>query len=167
MTLQLVARREFDIFVAAHFIWESRRPDTLTTVIDATAESQSHARLLDEFDIELALSKCRVQGVGIVDIDRYNINECVLLEKAFSRNAYTVRLEKGRFITVDDAKVIDANVFDELSHSSYYSYRLIFDPSPLPPRYLWKKEAGRAPERLQFWDWKQFLARRLPSEERS
>jgi hypothetical protein len=64
-------------------------------------------------------------------------------------------------MTVDDAKVVH-----ELPYLCYYSYRLLFDPSPFLPRYLWKEDAGRAPERLRFWEWKQFLAGRLPAEKK-
>ncbi|KAJ5162103.1 hypothetical protein N7492_007495 [Penicillium capsulatum] len=160
-TGQLVARRELSIFIAACFTWEAQSPGRLSNVIDIGLERRPNTGLLDVLDVKVELSKLRVQEAARIDIDRYKINECLLQEAAFSSSRHTVRLEKGTFMTVDDTMVAR-----ELPFNCYYSYRLLFEPSPFPPRHLWKEKAVRALEKLQFWEWRQFVAGKLPLEKK-
>jgi hypothetical protein len=150
---KLVARCEFNIFIAAEIQWRLCSPNALTDKIDIgiTPPYPSHSRLVGKFNIEMTLTTRRV-GVGAVDMGKVRINECQLTEKAFLPNQYTVRVEQGKFMAVNDVPFVR-----ELPCISTYSYRLIFDPSPFPPQHMWKDPAG-APESIRFWEWTQFQA---------
>lgn len=139
------------MFIAAHFNWKALQPDLLSTEID-TATSWLHTWRPDnigQIDIEMTLTTRRIQ-LGEMDMQRFEINEDRLTEKAFLPKKLTLRLEKGRFMTVKDARFID-----ELSSYQTFHYRLSCDPSPFPVQEMWKYPGG-APEQLRFWEWKQF-----------
>lgn len=82
------------------------------------------------------------------------MNEALLTDEAFLTRQYFLVLEKGTFITIDDAK-------SENRLAPTYSYRLRFHQSPYPSRETWKDPTG-APDALKFWEWSNFHTGRTP-----
>lgn len=97
----------------------------------------------------MTLTNRRVQ-FGKLDMERLEVNESRLEEEAFLPNKFTLRLEKGKFMTVRDYPIIN-----ELPYYTTYKYHLTCDPSPFPPRHMWKEPTG-APDQIGFWEWNQF-----------
>lgn len=139
------------MFIAAHFNWKALQPDLLSTGID-TATSWLHTWQPDnigQIDIEMTLTTHRIQ-LGDMDMQRFQINEDRLTEEAFLPNKLTLRPEKGRFMTVNDARFVS-----DLPYYQTFHYRLSCDPSPFPELDMWKSPGGAA-KQLRFWEWKQF-----------
>ncbi|OJJ53812.1 hypothetical protein ASPSYDRAFT_50561 [Aspergillus sydowii CBS 593.65] len=150
-TGELVARCELCLFIAAHFNWKSDEPDSLTKEID-TATSWLHTwqpRDLAQINIEMTLTTRRVQ-LGNMDMRKWKINEDILTTEAFIPKKLTLRLQKGKFMTITDARFVS-----ELPCYPVFHYRLFCDPSPFPEQDMWK-DAGGAPESIRFWEWRQF-----------
>lgn len=78
------------------------------------------------------------------------VNEHSLTDEAFKTKSFTVRVEKGRFI--EPSRVGFAATF-----AKRFDLRLVFEPSPYPPKSEWKS-LERGVEDGQFWDHKQFVA---------
>ncbi|OJJ07913.1 hypothetical protein ASPVEDRAFT_89146 [Aspergillus versicolor CBS 583.65] len=150
-TGDLVARRELCLFIAAHFNWEAQQPDFSNNEIDVASSWlqtwQPHN--IGQIDIKMTLTTRRIQ-LGEMDMQRFQINEDRLTEEAFLPQKLSLRLEKGRFMTVNDAQFVS-----ELPYYQTFHYRLSCDPSPFPVQDMWKSPGG-APEQLRFWEWKQF-----------
>jgi hypothetical protein len=117
---------------------------------------RNDAHLISQFDIELTLTKRRIPKLGNAEMHNYKINESLLTDDAFLPKTYTVRLEKGEFITPYDAMRTE-----EIPNTPAFALRLVFDKSPYPPRDEWKEPDG-APDAIKFWEWKEFCGRQLP-----
>lgn len=128
-------------------------PHSLSNEIDIAAPWLPSSGPCDvgQIDIEMTLTTRRVQ-LGNMNMERREINEDRLTEEAFlsSNKIFNLRLEKGKFMTVRDSPVVN-----ELPYYITYQYRLTCDPSPLPPRHIWKEPSG-APDQIRFWEWNQF-----------
>jgi len=155
-TGRLVCRHELNVWIAAEFDWKPQSPESLDTVIDISSNTPNDPHLISQFDIELTLTKRRIPKLGTAEMHSYRINESLLTDDAFLPKTYTVRLEKGEFITSYDAMSTE-----EIPNASTFALRLVFDKSPYPPRDEWKTPEG-APDAIKFWEWKEFCGRRLP-----
>ena len=146
--LQLVTRRELTLFTSAEFDW--RPLDGSLNQPPATHENIAQTQLLGRFEIEFSLSKRRVDRVGSIDTSQYSINEAHLEEIAFQPRRLSIRMESGQFLSSDD-------MMWEILSAPKFQYRLIFEPSPYPPRHAWK-EPHRVADVMEFWEWKTFVS---------
>jgi len=87
---------------------------------------------------------------------RYLINEALLTDDAFLPKTYSLRLEKGNFLTPCD----ELSSFED-EFTPRFALRLAFDKSPYPPREEWKEPEG-APDAVKMWKWKAFVSRSSP-----
>lgn len=151
--MQLVTRRELCLFIATEFDWKPHSLEALNKNVD-TAGDSAQELFLGQVNIELCLTKRRMQKLGYVNTERYTINEALLRDEAFFPKQYTLSLAKGEFNTVDDTQ------WNDLSRAPKFAYRLTFDYSPFPPRDEWKEPKG-APDAVRFWEWKEFFSRQI------
>ncbi|EON68402.1 hypothetical protein W97_07726 [Coniosporium apollinis CBS 100218] len=80
------------------------------------------------------------------EVHKYRINESLLTDDAFLPKAYTLSLEKGKFLTP-----LDAMRTEEIQYTPRFALRLVFDKSPYPPGHEWK-ELGGAPDAMKLWE---------------
>lgn len=149
MKEQLVARREFCLFIAAELKWKCQKEEELNQVVDL-CEHSPDTQILGQFEIEICLLKSRSAKLGRVDTSNYLMNEALLTDQAFSPKSFFLTLETGIFSTVDGAKLRRKR-----GGVPKYPYRLRFDQSPYPSRPEWKDPTG-APDGLKFWEWTDF-----------
>jgi hypothetical protein len=153
MYAQLICAAELNVWIAAEFNWKSQNPGSLAQTIDITDNAPESRSTLAQFNIELTLTKRRIPKIGDADMQRYRINESLLTDGAFLPKMYTIKLEKGKFLTSFDAR-------DPVKDSPMFAVRLVFDKSPYPSREEWKEPVG-APDAMKFWEWTEFCGRRL------
>ncbi|EGX87933.1 hypothetical protein CCM_09556 [Cordyceps militaris CM01] len=80
------------------------------------------------------------------------LNEHSLGEEAFKTKSYTVHVEKGRFTEPSRA------MYARDSRLPQFDLRLVFDPSPYPPKCEWKAPESGGVVDGQFWHHTQFVA---------
>ncbi|OBT69628.1 hypothetical protein VE03_00730 [Pseudogymnoascus sp. 23342-1-I1] len=151
-TGELVCRHELNIWIAAEFEWKSQGMESLDQVVDISTigGTRTDPHRISQFDIELTLMKRRIPRMRGLETQRWRINESLLTDAAFLPKTYTVRLEKGNFLTPYDAMLPE-----EDQYTPRFALRLAFDKSPYPPRHEWK-EPGGAPDAMKMWEWKDF-----------
>ena len=141
------------MWIAAEFEWMLQNIESLDQTIDLNnvlADARKdHPRLISRFDIELTLTK-RPFPWARQFVQERKFNESLLVDEAFLPKTYTIRLEKGIFKTPYD--VI------ENEYTRRYVLRLIWEPSPYPPRDEWKG-ARASVEVNKFWERKVFCGR--------
>jgi hypothetical protein len=150
-----------NVWIGAEFDWKAT-DESLNRIVEIGSHDghKGHPQLLGQFNIELTLTKRRTGFFRSGQLQYAKINEACLTEDAFRPKVYTIRLEKGNFITPNDAR---ARMEDNLTER--FALRLVFDKSPYPSRCEWKKpELG--PDAIQFWEWKEFAARKCPELKR-
>lgn len=132
--------------------------ELLDQVVDISTigGTRTDPHLISQFDIGLTLAKRRIPRMRGPETQRWRINESLLTDDAFLPKTYTVRLEKGNFLTPYDAKLPG-----EDQYTPRFALRLEFDRSPYPPRHEWK-EPGGAPDAMEMWEWKGFCGGELP-----
>lgn len=86
-----------------------------------------------------------------VEWSRFTRASGFIKEEAFLTKSFIVTLEQGDFITQYDAL--------GASDPPHFNFRLVFDPSPYPPREQWKDTARPAADALKFWEWNEFCSR--------
>ncbi|KAI9787842.1 MAG: hypothetical protein M1816_007409 [Peltula sp. TS41687] len=159
-TGEVVCRHELNIWIAAELEWKPQMPESLDQVVDDISSigstGKDHPHLISQFDIELTLAKRRIPMMRRPDTQKWRINESLLTDDAFLPKMYTLRLEKGNFLTPYDAMLPQ-----EDQYTPMFARRLAFDKSPYPPRHEWKEPAG-APDAMRMWEWKNFCGRQLP-----
>lgn len=148
-----------NIWIAAEFEWKPQRAESLDQVVDISSIAAIHTNphLISQFDIELTLTKRRIPRIRLPETQKWKINESLLTEEAFLPKTYTIRLEKGNFLTPYDSKLPK-----EDQYTPRFALRLAFDKSPYPPRHEWK-EPGGAPDAMKMWEWKDFCGRQSPA----
>lgn len=154
--MKLVCRYELNVWIAAEFDWKPQSSESLDQVVDISSDTRKDPHLIGQFDIELTLTKRRIPKLGHAEMHNYRINESLLSDDAFLPKTYTVRLEKGNFLTS-----FEALRTEEIQYIPRFALRLVFDKSPYPARYEWKEPEG-APDAMKLWEWKDFCGRQLP-----
>ncbi|PYH49896.1 uncharacterized protein BP01DRAFT_8864 [Aspergillus saccharolyticus JOP 1030-1] len=87
-----------------------------------------------------------------------HINEALLTEKAFEPKAFTLRLERGSFLTQHD-RTGDIYGDDHLE----MGLRLTFDRSPYPQPDEWR-EMTSSLQAHKMWEWNEFCCLQLPDK---
>ena len=95
---------------------------------------------MSQFDIELTLAKRRIPRMNRPEMQSRGLNEVFLTDDAFLPKTYTVRLEKGNFLTPFDAMFPEY----EDQYTPRFAFRLAFDKSP-----TLRDMSGRSPEEHQ------------------
>ncbi|RAL04508.1 uncharacterized protein BO80DRAFT_398782 [Aspergillus ibericus CBS 121593] len=150
-TGDLICRYETQTWIMARFDWSLPQPPSTFTNNNT---SGSKTDLLAHFPITLTLTKCLIPNSHIPQYTK--INEALLTDEAFRSKTYTVRLEKGAFITQHDVMYADSKW-----NAARYAMRLVFDKSPYPPREEWREVNG-ALEAFRVWEWTEFCSRGMP-----
>ncbi|KAI9742147.1 MAG: hypothetical protein M1818_004047 [Claussenomyces sp. TS43310] len=140
-TGELVCASENWIGIGAEFDWKPQRSEKL-----------------DQFDIELTLTKRRSEMMRHPQLERRTINEALLTDDAFLPKTYTVELEKGNF-----REPLQSTFHPkEVDYETRYALRLTFNKSPYPPRHEWKQSEWGAQDQMRMWEWKDFCGRSSP-----
>ncbi|KAI9811417.1 MAG: hypothetical protein M1826_003181 [Phylliscum demangeonii] len=94
------------MWIAAEFEWKPQSPESLDQVVDVSGigASRKHPQPISQFVIELTLAKSRILRMRGPDAQGWRMNESLLTDDAFLPKTYTVRLEKGNFLTPCDAR---------------------------------------------------------------
>lgn len=160
--MKLTLGLEFSVWILAEFEWKARNPESLEQVVDLSnlGGSRKNPQLVSQFEIDLTLTKRRIPPANGPDKQKWKINEDRLTDDAFRPKTYTVRLDKGNFLTT-----YDSNYIKEPDWVPRYALRLTFEPSPYPPRHEWKEDVCGV-DTLKFWDYKEFCARASPELKR-
>jgi hypothetical protein len=155
---QLLACREFCIYICSEFDWTVQNPDILVSEVD------TETSLVCQFEIEISLTN---RFSDVYNPLKYNekldahgnrgnaaINTLHLSDEAFACRKFKICIEKGRFITGEDKK-------KGLStwSATNFAYRLVFDSSPYPPEQMWKIHSWCEPS---FWEWNEFCSQEVP-----
>ncbi|KAI9812546.1 MAG: hypothetical protein M1826_002796 [Phylliscum demangeonii] len=157
-TGELVCRYELIVWIAAEFEWKPQSPESLDQVVDVSGIGPTRKdppQPISQFDIELTLAKRRIPSMRGPDAQRRRMNESLLTDDAFLPKTYTVRLERGNFLTPYDAMLPPEK---EDQYHPRFALRLVFDKSPYPPQHEWK-EPGMGPDATKMWEWKEFVGR--------
>lgn len=150
---KLLCAAELLLWIAAEFEWKLQNIESLDQNVDLKNviddARKNHPRLVGRFTIELTLSKRCFPRLR-QSVQGRKCNESLLIDDAFLPKTYTITLEKGFFKTPYDV------IEDE--YTQRYALRLVWEPSPYPPREEWK---GAQPysEALKFWEYKIFCGR--------
>ncbi|RAH50925.1 uncharacterized protein BO95DRAFT_117239 [Aspergillus brunneoviolaceus CBS 621.78] len=147
----LICRYETQVWIMAELHWRSLRPASLEQIAATTADG-----LLGEFEIEIRLSKRQTPGTYVPPGRR--INEALLTDEAFEPKLFTVRLERGSFLTQHD-RAGDRQGGD----ASRWAMRLVFDKSPYPQPEEWK-EMTSSLQAHKMWEWNEFCSHQLPEK---
>jgi hypothetical protein len=153
---QLFARREFCIFIASEFDWTAQDPDILGSEVDTRNYP------VCQFEIEISLTNRYSAALTPFKDGKSKGNAAVnsywLSDEAFTCRKFTIRIEKGEFITGEDKKLGLST-----SDAPNFAYRLVFDSSPYPPQQVWKGDnLGDPLGTFRFWEWNEFCAQREP-----
>ena len=150
---KLLCAAELLLWIAAEFEWKLQNIESLDQTVDLRNviddARKNHPRLIGRFTIELTLSKRCFPRLR-QSVQGRQFNESLLIDDAFLPKAYTITLEKGFFKTPYD--VI------ENEYTQRYALRLVWEPSPYPPREEWKG-AQASVEAHKFWEHKIFCGR--------
>lgn len=155
---KLVCRYENTVWIAAVFEWEPQDSKLLSQAVDLDNDTRRGPNLISQFEIEMTLTKQRSPTYPPQECD-WRMNASLLSDDAFLPKSYTVKLERGKFITPHDARRAK-----EIPFTPRYTLRLIFDNSPYPPRHEWKDPVP-GPDATKMWEWKEFCGRQLPLTE--
>lgn len=159
--LQLRCSCETTPWIAAEFEWKLHSVEHFDGAVDVSRIDKTRKNptphVISQFDIEITLGKGYMPSLRSRLIQStYQINESLLVDDAFRPKIYTVRLEKGNFLSAHDAMLPKEHEF-----TPRFALRLVFDKSPYPPRMEWKRPEG-SPVALKVWEWKEFCARESP-----
>ncbi|KAI9811416.1 MAG: hypothetical protein M1826_003180 [Phylliscum demangeonii] len=97
----------------AEFEWKPLSPDSLDQVVDVSGigATRKHPQPISQFDIELTLAKRRIPRMRGPETRNWRMNESLLTDDAFLPKTYTVRLEKGNFLSSHDAMLPKENQY--------------------------------------------------------
>ncbi|OAR00771.1 hypothetical protein LLEC1_06018 [Akanthomyces lecanii] len=144
----------FNYWIAADIEWKTAE---ITVGADApaggpsTAASAADVENADQLHIEMKLTKRLPQKAQSSILTQSTlVNEYSLTDEAYKPKSYTVRVEKGRFMEPCRVGYADESAKD-------FNLRLVFDPSPYPPKPEWKSPE-RGVEDGQFWNHTHFVA---------
>ncbi|PYH77497.1 hypothetical protein BO82DRAFT_358159 [Aspergillus uvarum CBS 121591] len=132
----------------AELDWKFLRPASLEQVASTNTDG-----LLSEFEIEIRLSQRQIAESYVPPGRR--INEALLTDKAFEPKVFTIRLERGSFLTQHD-RTGDRQCGD----TSRWAMRLVFDRSPYPQPEEWK-EMTSSLQAHKTWKWNEFCSHQL------
>ncbi|KAI9662744.1 MAG: hypothetical protein M1829_006139 [Trizodia sp. TS-e1964] len=146
---------DFCWFIALELEWKSLPlPAQAEPVVDR-APGTPDSQLLGLLKVEITLLKKLAPGLDASMMRSSSIpNEHSLSDDAFRAKPFSIRIEKGNFTE-------PVWVGSEGSFRPRYTFRLLFDKSPYPPREEWKKPEG-GPDSNKFWDNVEFVGRRSP-----
>ncbi|KAK2831929.1 hypothetical protein FQN49_007028 [Arthroderma sp. PD_2] len=155
-TGRMIFGGEIIFYIAAEFDWSAEDSAILDQIIHRASDEGNEPCLLTEFDLNLTLTKRAIPFSGTYPIPRHTINEGRLEESAFVPRTFSVRLEKGSFISPHD--MCDGRVFRTTRR---YALRLSFDETPYPPTDTWKPD--RLPlDPMQIEGWTAFYCEPMP-----
>ncbi|KAM0275040.1 hypothetical protein ACHAQH_007601 [Verticillium albo-atrum] len=155
-TGELICRAELNVWIAAELEWKVLGLGTAEAAKGfkgwwENSKNQPRTQLM----LEITLTKRSIPNIGNAQMDRYSINESLIIDRAFRPKRYTVTLEVGKFTTQYD-EILE----NKSSVTPRFKYRLDFNISPYPAREEWKDPEG-APDAMKFWEWTKFCAGQL------
>ncbi len=153
---QLLFIIELSVFIAAEFAWKPLQPMSMDQVVSLGSSSNASGaskdpRPIQQVDLEMTLTRRWAERMRVPEIARWVGNEASLTDDAFRPKTYTVRLETGNFLAA----------VEESEFTTRHALRLVFDPSPYPPRSEWKEPEG-GPDANRPWEWTKFYGRESP-----
>lgn len=117
----------------------------------STTASAADVEMMGQLQIQMTLTKrLPKKAQSTILAQSTLVNEHSLTEEAYKRKSYIVRVEKGRFMEPCRVGYADDS-------AKNFDLRLVFDPSPYPPKSEWKS-LERGVEDGQFWNHTQFVA---------
>ncbi|KAH6681491.1 hypothetical protein B0J14DRAFT_576510 [Halenospora varia] len=163
-TGELKCASDNSYFMGAKFEWKAKDPNTRCWQATSTDLSQ----LQCQFAIEITLQKQDNEGTceSVQTDPAYaflpHLQTSRLTDDAFLPKTYTLRLEKGRFTTQCDRLYGGKTWYGAKKlhpWATWFSFKLIFDPSPYPPRKQWKDtKTSSVPGDTHFWEWNEFYS---------
>lgn len=146
----MICRIEYMMLIAAEFDW------VLLPAQGSPTDGAPNGILGQHFELDLTLTKRRLEKVGSQSLEGMKINERLLKETAFEPRRFKISFEEGRF------PVSYGERGTETAVTGWYKRRLVFDTSPIPAVEHWR-EPGRA-ENFELWKHSDYYAERLPRE---
>lgn len=150
-TGEMICRIEYMMLIAAEFDW------ALLPAEGASTGAAQDGLLGQNFDLDLALTKRRLEKAGSQSLEGMKINEQMLKETAFEPKRFRISFEEGRFPVSYGERGTESAI------TGWYKRRLLFDTSPIPSVEHWR-EPGRA-ENFELWKHSDYYAERLPRAE--
>ncbi|KAM3477094.1 hypothetical protein MY8738_006589 [Beauveria namnaoensis] len=146
----------FNYWIAADFEWKIA-DNSVSAAADAQVGGSLAAASADDVEnssqlhIQMTLTKRLPESAQTSVLTKSTlVNEFSLTDEAFKTKTYMVRVEKGRFIQPSRARYANES-------SNNFDMRLVFNPSPYPPKSAWKSLEGGV-EDGQFWNHTHFVA---------
>lgn len=138
----------FTRLIAANFYWTTPDREQLEKSIDISVKRESPTVVVvAELQMQITLTTARPPKH-----DHWLLNEYYVRGTAFGSRTFTIRMEKGAFLDQQHKRLAGS-----LPPLGWYSWRLVFDKSPMPPYADWKKEGLRCAEYAQSWDCTEFV----------
>ncbi|KAJ4145454.1 hypothetical protein LMH87_004304 [Akanthomyces muscarius] len=144
----------FNYWIAADIEWKSAEISVAAeaqAVGPSATASAADAEITSQLQIQMTLTKRLPQKAQSSILTQSTlVNEYSLTDEAYKTKSYTVRVEKGRFMEPCRVGYADES-------AKKFNLRLVFDPSPYPPKSEWKS-LERGVEDGHFWNHTQFVA---------
>ena len=159
-TLQLWCRCNFNYWIAADLEWRVVEIDGSTGPAVETpsqmGRDSNSPHLLGQVDVEIRLINRLPERVRHSILATSTIiNGLGLTDDAFAPKTYRVRIEQGNFV--------EPCHIGFPSSDTRFTLRVLFDPSPYPPRSEWREpQQWGVDDGGQFWDQKEFVAQPAP-----
>lgn len=139
----------FTRLIAANFFWTTPDRQQLEKSIDMSIKRESRTTVaMAELHMQITLTTARPPGHDFSMLNEYHVRET-----AFGSKNFTVRIEKGAFLEQQHKRLARGSI----PPLARYSWRLVFDKSPMPPYGDWKEESLRYVEYAQLWDCTEFV----------
>lgn len=134
--------------IAAKFFWTTSDRAQLEKPIDISIKCESPAAVVvAELQMQINLTTARPPNH-----DSTLLNEHYVRETAFGSRDFAIRIEKGAFLEQQHKRLAGS-----IPPIGRYSWRLVFDKSPMPSYANWKEEALKYIEYAQLWDCTEFV----------
>ncbi|RWA08862.1 hypothetical protein EKO27_g6228 [Xylaria grammica] len=168
-TGELTCRCNLNFWILAEFEWKSIRPQhnephrapASSGYTPTTKNNGNRPELLGQLDLEITLTRrlaARARRWAEEHPSNAKHMNQSLADDAYRTKLYTIRVERGNFIE-------PCYVGYKNSDAKRYSFRLLFDKSPYPPRSEWLSPQG-GPNDGCFWDHVEFVGRAAPDSAR-
>lgn len=105
--------------------------------ISSIGGTRKDPHLIALFELELTLAKRRIPTMRCPEAQTWRMNESLLTDDAFLPKTYTVRLEKGNFLTPYNAMLPKKD-----QYILRFTLCLAFNKPPYPSQYKWKELGG-------------------------
>jgi hypothetical protein len=152
--LQLRCTGDSFWLICAELGWRSIQPLNHVEPPTQSTSWNNGPRLLGQLDLETTLNKQLPQHFRSSCLANV-VNEHVLTDDAFKPKLYTVRIEKGDFMS-------PSSIGFSSKFEARFALRLMFDKSPYPSRSQWKNP-DKGACCYPFSDFKEFVSRASPN----